>query len=753
MMRSLRTTFGPASRAAFMATFTETFTARFTAAFKAGFFQADLSQAGRRARWAAVLALAASAAACSWDDENSDGGSTPPPGTPVEFRLGVSVSAGGSVASQPAGIDCGSTCTARYTSGTVVVLTARAAAGQVFSGWGGACTGTASTCSVTMDQARDVTAAFAAAPPSSYTLALTLSGSGQVVSQPAGIDCGTTCSASFPVGASVVLTPTPAAGQTFSAWGGVCAGAGATCTVVMSEARSATASFAPVPAVQWTLDLSVAGSGVVRSAPAGIDCGSSCSAPFADGSTVVLTATPAAGQVFSAWSGACSGTQASCTLAMTQARSAAASFAAAPAPAQWQPAQLLENSDDFNVAGTNTFSSGTWLTAISPSGDALVIWEQSDGQPNGSTRKVFSRRYVAGQGWDPATTVPGLSTASSSVVLVQGQLLMDASGTATWVRPNGEARRYTAAGGWGSAQLPPSIAAGTIGPVVMDGSGNITVLASSADVYANTLPANGSWGSWTRVDASGSLAARRADLALSSNGTAMAVWREANPGDSNYSLKAALYTPGGGWQTPQTIENVFTNVNDDSQPRVAMDAAGNAIAVWHQGNSIYHNVYAPATGWGTATEVDAGQVSSTFSARINLVMTPDGRAVVAWNSGLFAMRSLQYTPGTGFSAPQTVAPYSVDRSLGLSDDGQAVVVYASPTQWPNPVSGTLNVYTRRLVWGGGWSEAALIETRDGGLRGSPEVAFNRAGQGLAVWGQNDVANSDARNSLWGSLLR
>lgn len=71
----------------------------------------------------------------------------------------------GGVVSDPSGIDCavdgGSDCSDSFVDGTVVTLTATAAAGSTFSGWDGACTGTA-VCVVTMDEARHVTATFVA---------------------------------------------------------------------------------------------------------------------------------------------------------------------------------------------------------------------------------------------------------------------------------------------------------------------------------------------------------------------------------------------------------------------------------------------------------------------------------------------------------------------------------------------------------------------------------------------------------------
>ena len=66
----------------------------------------------------------------------------------------------GTVTSSPAGVNCGTTCSSSFGSGTRVTLTARAIGGRVFAGWGGACSGTATTCTLTMDAHKAVTATF-----------------------------------------------------------------------------------------------------------------------------------------------------------------------------------------------------------------------------------------------------------------------------------------------------------------------------------------------------------------------------------------------------------------------------------------------------------------------------------------------------------------------------------------------------------------------------------------------------------------
>jgi hypothetical protein len=58
------------------------------------------------------------------------------------------------------------------------------------------------------------------------------------------------------------------------------------------------------PAPSLTVTLSGTGSGVVTSAPSGIDCGGTCGAPFASGTALVLTGTPASGSCFIGWGSA-----------------------------------------------------------------------------------------------------------------------------------------------------------------------------------------------------------------------------------------------------------------------------------------------------------------------------------------------------------------------------------------------------------------------------------------------------------------
>jgi PKD repeat protein len=163
---------------------------------------------------------------------------------PNSFLLTVSKQGTGSgqVSSTPNGITCGAGCQASFDTGTAVTLTPTPDPGSVFAGWTGDCSGT-SSCQLTMNQARSVTATFA---PNSFLLTVSKqgTGSGQVSSTPNGITCGAGCQASFDPGAVVTLTATPDPGSVFAGWSGDCSGTGS-CQVTISQARSVTATFAP----------------------------------------------------------------------------------------------------------------------------------------------------------------------------------------------------------------------------------------------------------------------------------------------------------------------------------------------------------------------------------------------------------------------------------------------------------------------------------------------------------------------------
>jgi alpha-tubulin suppressor-like RCC1 family protein len=75
-------------------------------------------------------------------------------------------------------------------------------------------------------------------------------GDGTVVSDPAGINCGADCTASFPSGTTVTLTATPGETSKLVEWSGACAGSASTCDIVVDATKTATARFDAIRVTQ-----------------------------------------------------------------------------------------------------------------------------------------------------------------------------------------------------------------------------------------------------------------------------------------------------------------------------------------------------------------------------------------------------------------------------------------------------------------------------------------------------------------------
>lgn len=172
------------------------------------------------------------------------------------------------------------------------------------------------------------------APSGMQPLTVGTFGSGRVSSAPAGINCPSTCAATFGAGQTVTLTATPEPGASFLAWNGACSGSATTTSVVLDTAKSCSATFSLAPGADTVpLTVAVEGQGTVTSVPVGIACPGACTTNIARSTparTISLTPTPAAGQRFFAWHG-----DADCSdgvLTMSAARSCTAVFMPVLAP-------------------------------------------------------------------------------------------------------------------------------------------------------------------------------------------------------------------------------------------------------------------------------------------------------------------------------------------------------------------------------------------------------------------------------------
>jgi uncharacterized repeat protein (TIGR02543 family) len=249
-------------------------------------------------------------------------------------RLVVSVvGEGGTITSEPAGINCPDDCDALASATPsspgelFMLLGAQARPGYQFVGWSGDCYGDPSNrdpCRVTMTANRSVTGTFRAGVGISMIVVSAVAGVapvGRVTSAPAGIDCTSTCSFYEFMG-PVILTATPGPDWEFNRWvflegpaSGTCGSSDRPiCAVDMTEYRVIQAEFVPAR-LRLTVGVAFTEGGRVTSSPAGISCPETCTVTIPLGANeLVLTATPAFPYVFRGWLGNCSGESPTCVL-------------------------------------------------------------------------------------------------------------------------------------------------------------------------------------------------------------------------------------------------------------------------------------------------------------------------------------------------------------------------------------------------------------------------------------------------------
>jgi endo-1,4-beta-xylanase len=136
----------------------------------------------------------------------------------------------------------------------------------------------------------------------------------------------------------------------------------------------------------YLLDVATAGagSGTVTSSSGWIRCGTACTDGFAPGTSVTLTATASGTSTFAGWSGDCSGTSATCVVTMDQARTATATFDAAPTTPCADPVTFAYSTGNFGTTGATC-----WRTARTVSGWGCANFAgrtvSVNGGPAGST--------------------------------------------------------------------------------------------------------------------------------------------------------------------------------------------------------------------------------------------------------------------------------------------------------------------------------------------------------------------------------
>ena len=308
--------------------------------------------------------------------------------------------------------------------------------------------------------------------------------------------------------------------------------------------------------------------------------------------------------------------------------------------------------------------------------------------------------------------------------------------------------------GWGTATLietndfNPKADVPKIG---VDRNGNAMVVWQQGDsngeasIWANRYDAASGWGTATLIETNPGVAFLPG-VGMDDNGNAVAVWIQNDGTDDR--MWANRYVAGQGWGTPQVIE---TNPGDADFARVAVNANGNAVALWKQFNGvnfdIWANVYVAGQSWGTATRIDN---SSEDASETWVAMDNQGNAMAVWrqsdgvdpNPSIWASR---YVQGQGWGKQRLIEPnpgFASFPHVGFDDGGNAIVVWY---QEFGDDQGR-HIWANRYVKGqGGWGTPTRLDSHFQNGQG-PSLAVNGDGNAMAVWRQWDDAG--VAISIW-----
>lgn len=431
-------------------------------------------------------------------------------------------------------------------------------------------------------------------------------------------------------------------------------------------------------------------------------------------------------------------------------------------------------------------------------GNAIAVWSQFDG----ARKNIWANRYTAASGWGAPQLIetnggdvdfPKIAiNANGSALVVWEQT--DATRRNIWVN-----RYDTVRQAWGTAQLLETDNAGfAIAPqVAIDANGNGMAVWQQFDGVRNNIWANrydAATGKWEEcANTSGVIVicpktienevedADSPQIAVDGNGNFMAVWRsqaydKATTNQYNsahnrrYNLWGSRHAAGSGWAAPRLIsDNTVLMVNGSPDltnpvisgnadtPHIAMDAVGNAMAVWVQSNHLYANRYDVALNqWTVRQGID--QQTLWTAAAPQIAMNAAGNAILVWeqyfdvdpHDGIPAwknIRASRYSAATRlWGAPQFIETNDTGHALApqiaMDTLGNAMVVWQQWDDTQTQYSVWANRYDALL----GWDFAELAEDIGSGDALPPYVAVDGAGNATAVWAQHD--NKGVRNRIY-----
>ena len=335
------------------------------------------------------------------------------------------------------------------------------------------------------------------------------------------------------------------------------------------------------------------------------------------------------------------------------------------------------------------------------------------------------------------------------------QIAVDGAGNAiaVWyqydsIRSNIWANRFDGTA-WSTAELIETDDTGDAydPQIAVDGAGNAIAVWYQDDgvrfnIWANRFDGT-AWGTAELIETDDAGDAYDPQIAVDGAGNAIAVWYQDDGVRSNIW---ANRFDGAAWGTAELIET--DKAGDACDPQISLDGAGGAIAVWYQDDGIRFNIWAnhfDGFAWGTAELIGTDSAGDAYGPQI--AADGAGDAVAVWyqyNAIGYSTRSDILTNRFDGAAWGTAGLIETDNAgsaygpqIAMDDTGSAIAV------WDQYDGIRSNIWTKRFD-GAAWGTAGLIETNNAGGAYSSQIAMDDAGNAIAVWAQYD----GIRSNIW-----
>jgi hypothetical protein len=287
-------------------------------------------------------------------------------------------------------------------------------------------------------------------------------------------------------------------------------------------------------------------------------------------------------------------------------------------------------------------------------------------------------------------------------------------------------------GVWDYAEAVEGTALFITPAVALDEAGNAIAIwteSSPGAVWSNRYTEGTGWGSTERIDA------RTGDVyepsvAVDAAGNAIAVWVQPRRGTSVASVWTNRYEVGSGWGEAHIIGTAEYGVRD---PRIAMDATGDALVVWTDDGVVWVDRYSVASGWGEPEPVSPYPGTGwglLFAPQV--VFGPAGDAMIVWDEFDIVDKELtpigawssRYEPGSGWRTAERMDANGEGHypSVAFDPYGDAIAVYVRDDQ----------VWSARQFFVG-WQDPVEIEFPGPGTPEDLQIACDGAGNAVAIW--------------------